>query len=344
MTTTDSMATDLTVTGPVLNFAQATNQALDVALGLDETVFCLGEDISDPTGGGVFKCTAGLSTKYGDARVRHTPISEQAIMGAAVGSAIAGRRPVAEIMLMNFLSVCMDQLVNHAAKLRFMSGGQTHVPLTVRTATGAGAQFGAQHSDMLEAWLAHTAGLKVVIASTPADAKGLLLSAIFDDDPVVVIESTLLYFSGATGPVPEGDYRVPLGSARVARPGDEVTVVTYGRQVADALAVAEALAAEGISVEVIDLRSIVPLDEATVFASVARTRRAVVFHEAVRSFGVGAEVAARIHHECWGDLDAPVERLGGRSAPIPFNARLEAAYLPGQADLDGAIRRVLGKT
>ena len=330
-------------TDPVITFVEATNQALDVALATDPEVFLLGEDIADPQGGGVFKCTAGLSTKYGEHRVRTTPISEQAIMGAAVGAAVAGMRPVAEIMLMNFLSVAMDQLANHAAKLRFMSGGQTNVPLTVRTATGAGAQFGAQHSEMLEAWLAHTAGLKVAVPSTPADAKGLLLSAIFDDDPCVIVEHTLLYFGGATGPVPSGDHRVPFGQANVLRRGRDVSIVGYGKPILDALGVAERLAGEGIDAEVVDLRSISPLDEEAILSSVARTTRAVVVHEAVKRHGIGAEIAARIGEELHGELQAPVQRVGARYAPVPFAKSLEDAYAPSGADIEAAVHRALGR-
>ena len=324
-----------------LTFVEATRQALDEALAKDPTVLVLGEDIADETGGGVFKCTAGLSTKYGD-RVRTTPISEQAIMGAAVGAAVAGMRPVAEIMLMNFMTVAMDQFFNHAAKLRFMSGGQTPVPLTVRTATGAGAGFGAQHSDMLEAWIAHTPGAKVVVPAFPADAKALLTACIFDDDPCVFVENTLLYFGGASGPAPPEGYAVRIGSANVLREGGDVTVVGYGRPLYDVLAVAEKLDQEGIGVEVVDLRTIAPFDEATVLASVGKTKRAVVVHEAVKRFGVGAEVASRIHEELFSDLRGPVQRVGGKHAPVPFASNLEQAYLPQQADIEAAIRATLG--
>jgi acetoin:2,6-dichlorophenolindophenol oxidoreductase subunit beta len=318
---------------------QGLNQALDVALALDERVFLLGEDISEPSGG-VFGVTRGLSAKYGTDRVRATPISEQAIMGAAVGAAIAGFRPVPEIMLMNFLSVALDQLVNHAAKLRYMSGGQTTVPLTVRTATGAGNQFGAQHSDMLESWLVHTPGLKVVVPSNPADAKGLLLASIFDDDPVVFVEQQPAYFT-VKGPIPAGDYRVPLGTARVARAGSDVTVVSYGRQVNIAVNVADALARDGIDCEVIDLRTLAPLDTTTVLESVARTKRAVIVHEAVRRAGVGAELAATIAEELFGDLLAPVRRVAGADTPVPYAASLERAFLPQPEDIEHAVRSTL---
>ena len=332
-----SAATD----APSMTFVEATRAALDDALAADPTVFLLGEDIADPQGGGVFKVTAGLSTTYGPSRVRTTPISEQAIVGSAIGAAIAGMRPVAEIMLMNFLSVCMDQLVNHAAKIRFMSGGQTGVPLTIRTTTGAGAGFGAQHSDMLEGWLAHTPGLKVVVPSSPADAYGLLSSCIFDDDPCVFVENTLLYFSGASGPAPERGRRIPLGTAKVLREGSDVTVIGYGKPILDVISTADAFAKEGVSVEIVDLRTVSPWDEATVLASVAKTRRAVVVHEAVRRFGVGAEVSSRIHEELFGDLAAPVARLGAKFSPVPFSMPLEYAYLSSTDELESAIRSTL---
>ena len=331
-----------TVEAPGMTFVEATRAALEDAMVEDSSVFLLGEDIADPQGGGVFKVTKGLSTGYGTDRVRSTPISEQAILGAAVGAALGGMRPVAEIMLMNFLSVCMDQLVNHAAKLRYMSGGRTAVPLTIRTATGAGGGFGAQHSDMLEAWLAHTPGLKVVVPSSPVDAYGLLGSCIFDDDPCVFVENTVLYFSGMSGAAPERGQRIPLGKAAVAREGSDVTIVGYGRQLLDALGVAEKLSEEQVSVEVVDLRSIAPLDEATVLASAAKTKRVVIAHEAVSRFGVGAELSSRIHEELFTELACPVQRVGAPFCPVPFSNPLEAAYVPGAATIEAAVRMVLG--
>jgi pyruvate/2-oxoglutarate/acetoin dehydrogenase E1 component len=325
-----------------MTFTEATRAALNDALAADETVFLLGEDIADAQGGGPYKATFGLSGTHGTDRVRSTPISEQAIMGAAIGAALVGMRPVAEIMMMNFISVCMDQLVNHAAKLHYMSGGQSSVPITVRTATGAGGGFGAQHSDMVEAWLVHTPGLKVAVPSTPADAYGLLTSCIFDDDPCVFIENTLLYYMGFSGEVPERGKGIPLGKARVVCEGTDVTVISYGRSVLEAEHVANKLAAEGISVELIDLRTIAPLDEATVLESVARTRRAVVVHEAVKRFGVGAEIAARIHEELSGELLAPVRRVGSSFSPVPFSTMLEVTYLHGGADaIEDAVRAVV---
>ncbi|HEX7650574.1 MAG TPA: alpha-ketoacid dehydrogenase subunit beta [Noviherbaspirillum sp.] len=322
-----------------MTMVQAINMAMDDAMTLDPSVLVLGEDIADPQGGGVFKCTQGLSTKHGTERVRSTPIAEQAIVGAAVGAALAGMRPVAEIMLMNFMTVAMDQIVNHAAKLRFMTGGQTNVPLTIRTATGAGFGTGGQHGDYLEAWFAHTAGLKVVAPSTPADAYGLLLSCIFDDDPCIFIENMPSYF--VPGPAPVKGERIPIGKAKVVREGSHVTVISYSRTVHDALAVAEKLAKDDISVEVVDLRTIAPLDFETVCNSVAKTRRAVVVHEAQADFGVGAEVAARLHRELFGQLKAPVARLGAARSPVPFSKPLEMAYVPTQQRIADAIREVL---
>ena len=322
-----------------ISFAQGLQMALDEAMGADENVIALGEDVGDEQGGGVFKITKGLSTKYGKHRVRATPISEQAIIGAAVGAAIVGLRPVAEIMLMNFVTVAMDQIVNHAAKLRFMSGGQTHVPLVIRTTTGVGVGFGGQHSDMLEAWFAHVPGLKVVMASNPADAYGLLLSAIEDDDPVILIENILSY--GIQGPAPAPGYRVPLGKAAVARDGSDVSIIAYGKAVLDGLAVADVFAKEGVSVEVIDLRTIAPFDEAAVLASVAKTGRCVIVHEAVKAYGTGAEMSSRIHEALFGQLHAPVQRVGGTYSPVPFSSALEKAWIHNQDQVAAAVRTTL---
>ena len=322
-----------------MSFTDAYRMALDEALESDPKVLLLGEDIGDKEGGGVFKVTKGLSTKYGAHRVRTTPISEQAILGAAVGAALAGMRPVAEIMLMNFITVAMDQIVNHAATLRFMSGGQTGVPITIRTRTGAGAGTAGQHSDMLEAWFAHVAGMKVVVPSTPADAKGLLSACIFDDDPCLFIEDGLT--RAMTGPAPPPGHRLPLGKAHVARSGSDVSVIGYGRPLRDTLVIAERLAQEGIQVEVVDLRTVSPLDTDGVLKSVAKTRRAVVVHEAPRSFGVGAEVAARIQEHLYGQLAAPVLRVASRDVTVPFAKVLETEYLYKPTEIEAAIRRTL---
>ena len=320
---------------PVRSVRQALNQALREAMTIDDRVVLLGEDIADPSGG-VFGVTKGLSTEFGADRVRDTPISEQAIVGAAIGSALGGLRPVAEIMFMDFLGICLDQLANHAAKLRYMSGGRTPVPMVLRVAVGGGLQVGAQHSQMLEAWLTHVPGLKVVVPSTPSDARALLHSAIADDDPVVMIEQVLLL--GRKGPL--DDTPVALGEAVVRRPGTDVTVVTYGRQVHDAMAVADALAGT-VDVEVLDLRSLAPLDEDRLMESVDRTRRAVVVHEAVVTGGFGAELAARLSERLFGRLSAPVMRVGAVEAPVPYARSLERLALPGPGAIEEAVRAVM---
>ncbi len=324
----------------VRSMREALNEALDRALAADPAVLLLGEDLADPAGG-ISQITKGLSTRHGTDRVRDTPISEAAIVGAALGAATAGMRPVAELMIMDFISIAMDQLVNHAAKARFMSGGLLSVPLTLRTAVFGGIGSGATHSQTLEAWLAHIPGLKVVVPATPADAQGLLTTCIFDDDPCVFIENVALY--GTKGPVPEGDHRVPLGVADVKRTGSDVTIVTYGRTVRDALAAAEQLAAEQIDVEVVDLRSLVPFDADAVLSSVSRTRRAVVAHHATQFGGFGAEVAAVINEELFGELEAPVRRVGARFAPIGSAAALEGFVLPSADRLAAAVRGVVGR-
>jgi pyruvate dehydrogenase E1 component beta subunit len=322
-----------------MSMVAAINRALDEAMAADEGVIILGEDVAAKQGGGVFKITSGLTEKYGEHRVRATPISEQAIMGACVGAALAGMRPIAEIMLMNFLTVSMDQLVNHAAKLRFMSGGQTNVPLVVRTTTGVGVGFGGQHSDMLEAWFAHVPGLKVVTPSNPLDALGLMRSAIDCNDPVIFIENILCY--GMTADAPEGEYKVPLGKAAVAREGSDISIITYGRTVLDALEVAGRLSEEGISAEVVDLRTIAPYDEQTVLSSAKKTGRAVVLHEAVRAYGTGAEIAANINEKLFGQLKAPVQRLGGAFSAVPMASSLEQAWVPGKESIKTAVHAAM---
>jgi pyruvate dehydrogenase E1 component beta subunit len=299
-------------------------------------VILLGEDVSAKQGGGVFKVSAGLTEKYGEHRIRATPISEQAIMGACVGAALAGFRPIAEIMLMNFVTVCMDQIVNHAAKLRFMSGGQTNVPLVIRTTTGVGVGFGGQHSDMLEAWFAHVPGLKIVTPSNAADAQGLMRAAIACNDPVIFIENILCYGLQADDPGP--NHIVPLGKAAVALEGIDVSIITYGRTVLDALEVAGQLKDEGISAEVIDLRTIAPFDEAAVLASVKKTGRAIVLHEAVKAYGTGAEISARINEKLFGQLKAPVQRIGGAFSAVPMANALEQAWIPTKDEIKEAAR------
>ncbi len=317
--------------GESITFRQAINQALDQAMAADERVFVMGEDVADSAGGGVFHITEGLSTKYGEDRVRNTPIAEEAIIGAAVGSAIAGMRPVPEIMFFDFIGVCFDQLANHAAKLRYMSGGRTPVPMTMRINMVGGTPIGAQHSQSLEAILMHTPGLKLVYPSTPYDAKGLLLACIADEDPCVFVECTSLMMR--RGPVPSDPYTIPLGVADVKQAGDDVTIVTYGRMVADALKAAKELSGQGVSAEVIDLRSLSPLDMDTVLTSVARTRRAVVVHEAVRTCGAGAEIATRIHEELHGQLHGPVLRLTAPDSSVPAAPGLVGVFYPSAKDI-----------
>jgi acetoin:2,6-dichlorophenolindophenol oxidoreductase subunit beta len=310
----------------------AINRALGDMLETDDRVVVLGEDVEDP-GGGVFGVTRGLSSRF-PGRVCDTPISEQAILGAAIGAALAGLRPIAEVMFMDFLAVCLDQLVNHAAKLRYMSGGKTPVPLVVRTAVGGGLGVGAQHSQMLEAWLVHTPGINVVVPSDATDAYGLLRSCSDSEDPCVFVEQVPNY---AHKSVLE-DKRVPLGSAVVRRHGTDVSIVTYGRQVHDALRVAEELAGDGIDVEVVDLRSLCPLDIETVVSSARRTRRVVVHHEAVVTAGFGAELAARLNEECFSELYGPVIRVGAEPVPLPYAKNLERLALPGPDRLARAVR------
>jgi pyruvate dehydrogenase E1 component beta subunit len=281
-----------------------------------------------------------LSTKYGTNRVRSTPISEQAIIGAAIGAAMAGYRPIAEIMLMNFTAVAMDMIFNHAAKLRYMSGGQTNVPMVIRTATGTGLGNGGQHSDYLEAWFAHSPGIKVVAPSNPADAYGLMLAAIDDDDPVLFIENIPILFP--PGPMPETGTKVPIGKANICREGSDVTIIAHSRMVMEALAAAEALAGEGVSVEVIDLRTIAPWDREAVMASASKTGRAIVVHEAVKAFGIGAEIAAEISEQLFGQLKAPVRRLGAPYTPVPFSQPLEAAYAPNREKIVTTVKDLMG--
>jgi pyruvate dehydrogenase E1 component beta subunit len=321
-----------------MTLLQAINTTLDYALANDPAVFIIGEDIVDPKGGG-FGQTKGLSTKYGTKRIREAPISEQAIVGASIGAAMIGAKPIVEIMVADFHAVCFDQVVNHAAKMRYMSGGRTTVPIVIRGLTGGGLNFGAQHSQSVEAWMANVPGLKVAIASNPADMKGILLEAIDDPDPVIVFEPLALY--NTSGAVPDGPYKVHLGTAAVAREGNDVTVVSYGAQVPVALGAAERLAAEeGTEVEVIDLRWLVPWDRETVLTSVRKTRRCVILHQAVRRSGFGAEIAATVAEECFWQLDGPVVRIAGKNTPIPTSPALEDAAVPQLPEIISTLRRV----
>ena len=314
-------------------FIEILRRALDEELARDPSVHLLGEDVA---AGGAFGVTSGLAGKYGAQRVRNTPISEAAITGVAAGAALCGLRPVLEIMFIDFATLALDCLVNQCAKYRYMSGGQLAVPMVVRTQAGAAGGAAAQHSQSLEAWFTHVPGLVVVAPSSPVEAYGLLKSAIRLGDPVLFIEHKRLYTLReervASAELPQ------IGQARVARAGTDVTLITYSAMVHDALEAANELARGGISVEVIDLRTLLPLDMATIAASVAKTHRVVVAHEAVRNGGVGAEVAARIGTELFDELDAPVIRLGCPFSPIPFAPELEKALLPGTADIVQAVR------
>lgn len=321
-----------------INMIQALNWALDDAMAADRNVILFGEELADPEGGGIVKITKGLSTKYGD-HVRSTPISEMGFTGAAVGAAVAGMKPVIEIMLMNFVGVCMDMITNHAAKLRFMSGGQTQVPMVIRTMTGSGFQNGGQHSDFLEAWFCHTPGIKVVAPSNPIDAYGLLRASIDDPDPVIFIEHLGSYW--AQGAAPERGSSIPLGKARIHKEGKDVTVIGYSRSMMDIPPVAAKLEQDGISCEIIDLRTVSPLDMDTVLTSVRKTGRAVIVHEACRSFGVGAELSSRIHEALFRELKAPVERVASEDSPVPYCPQLEQAFLYTHAELEAAIRKTL---
>lgn len=322
---------------PKVSIIAAISKAYQDIFADDPKVITLGEDLADPEGGGIAKITKGLSTTFGDDRVRSTPISEQAIMGAAIGASLAGYKPIAEIMLMNFTTVAMDMIVNHAAKLRFMSGGQTSVPIVIRTMTGLGFGSGGQHCDYLEAWFAHTAGIKVVAASTPEDAYGLLRSAVEDPDPVIFIENLPTYHAPMAFEFPDSSHRVPLGKAAVQREGSDVTVIAYARMAVEARAAAAQAAEQGVSVEVIDLRTIAPWDRETVLASARKTGRVLIAHEAVKEHGVGAEIAAVINEELFGQLKKPVKRLGGAFSAVPYSKPLESAYAPDAARILAAI-------
>jgi pyruvate/2-oxoglutarate/acetoin dehydrogenase E1 component/TPP-dependent pyruvate/acetoin dehydrogenase alpha subunit len=327
------------VEGPtkMMSMADAIGNAQDVAMAANPEVFLLGEDVGEPQGG-AFGTNKGLQTKYGVNRVRNTPISETAIIGAAIGSSIAGMNPIAEIMFVDFLGVCLDQIANHAAKQRYMSGSATHAPMTIRMQLGGGmGGFGAQHSQSLEAWLTHAPGIKVLYPSNPIDAKGMLLSAINDPDPVVVLESIMLLFT-QKAEVPTGDYRIPLGVAKVCREGSDVTLISYGWELHNCLAAAEKLAKEGIGAEVIDLRSLVPIDFYRILESVKKTGRAVVVHAAVEFCGLGAEICSTINEELWGQLKAPAVRLGAAYAPMAYSSAIEFSQVPDAGAIAARVR------
>lgn len=320
-----------------IRFGQAIGKALGDAMRADERVLLFGEDIGEA--GGPFGVTRGLLKEFGGARVRDFPISEAALVGTALGAALSGYKPVAEIMFMDFCTLAMDALVNQAAKTHFMFGGQNQVPLVVRTPHGGGLNAGPQHSQCLEAWFAHVPGLIVVCPSTPADAYGLLRTAIDTPNPVIFVENKTLY--AKKGEIAENPEPIPLGQARLVRAGTDVTVVTYGAAVFQAEIAAAEAAAEGVELEVIDLRSLQPWDETSVLNSLTKTHRLVVFHEAVEAFGVGAEIAARMADVGFDELDAPIVRVGAPFMPIPYSPALEKDYLPNAEQLLQAVRRVL---
>ena len=320
---------------PVFRTMDAIRSALEIELTEDDRVFLAGVDVG--AGGNVFGLTRGLAEAF-VGRVRDTPISETAVVGLGVGAAMAGMRPVVELMYLDFIGVCFDQLLNQAAKLPFMTGGGAEMALTVRTQFGAGRSSGSQHSQSLEALLAHIPGLTVVMPSTPADTYGLLRASIQDPNPVVFIENRLLY--GMKGPQPPSDYILPIGRAAVVRAGSDLTVVSVSRMVHEALAAAASVEAEGISVEVIDLRTVAPLDMATILESVHKTSRLLIAHEAVVPFGIGAEIAATVARDAFWDLDAPIERVGAAATPSPYAPDLERAWLPDREDIAAAIRRL----
>jgi pyruvate/2-oxoglutarate/acetoin dehydrogenase E1 component len=324
---------------PELTYREAVRDALGRALREDDTVFIMGEDIAEM--GGSMAVTQGLLDEFGPTRVRNTPISEMAIVGSGIGAAIQGMRPIVEIMYEDFLTISMEQLVNQAAKHRTMSGGQVKVPLTIRTQGGAGWSPGAQHAQQLEAWFVHVPGLKVVFASTPEDVRGLLWSAIYDDNPVVFFEHRTLY--PIKGEVPDELEPIPLGKARIHREGTDVTVVATGRLVHESLKAAEEAEKDGISVEVVDPRTLLPLDEEAIVGSVRKTTRCVTAHEAVTRGGFGAELTAVIQQGAFDWLDAPIERVGAKFAPLAFAPAMELYVVPHAADVLEAIRRTVAR-
>jgi len=324
---------------PEVTYREAVRDALTRALREDDGVFLMGEDIAEM--GGSMAVTQGLLEEFGPQRIRNTPISEMAIVGSGIGAAMQGMRPVVEIMYEDFLTLSMEQLVNQAAKHRTMSGGQLKVPLTIRTQGGAGWSPGAQHAQQLEAWFVHVPGLKVVFPSTPEDVRGLLWSSIHDDNPVVFFEHRTLY--PLKGEVPDELEPIPLGKARVHREGTDVTVVATGRLVHEALRAAEEADKDGISVEVVDPRTLLPLDEEAIVESVKKTTRCVTAHEAVTRGGFGSELAAVIQHGAFDWLDAPIERVGARFAPLPFAPVMEQWVVPHAADVLDAIRRTVAR-
>lgn len=323
-----------------MRYREALNQALREEMRRDERVFVIGEDVAFY--GGSFRVTEGLLSEFGEKRVIDTPISEAAIVGCGTGAAMGGLRPVVELMTINFILLAMDQIVNHAAKIRYMFGGKTKVPMVIRCPGGGGHQLGAQHSQSLEAYFVHCPGLRVVIPSTAADAKGLLKTAIRDDNPVLFIEHEGLY--GTKGEVPdEPDYLIPLGQARVTREGKDVTIISYSRMALVSLEAANGLATKGIDAEVIDVRTLNPLDIETLVNSVKKTSRAVIIYEAWKTGGAGAEIAAELHEKAFDFLDSPILRVAAKDVPSPYNRHLEAASLPQKEDIIEGVEKILSK-
>ena len=322
-----------------VTFVEALRATLQAEMRRDGSLMLIGEDIGKY--GGIFGVTKGLLQEFGPLRVRNTPISESAIIGAALGAAMTGIRTVAELMYVDFTTCAMDQIVNQVAKMHYMSGGKLRIPLVIRTHGGGGRGNAAQHSQNLEAWFLHVPGLKIVMPSTPADAKGLLATAIRDDNPVLFIEHKLLY--STKGQVPEGEHLIPLGQADVKRVGTDVTIVTISQMVLKALRAAERLAADGIEAEVIDLRTLTPLDLETVLRSVRKTNRVVIAHEACRRGGFGGELAAQIQEEAFDSLDAPVLRVGALDVPIPYSKPMEEYVIPDEARIVGAVKHLLAR-
>ncbi len=317
-----------------ITYAQAFNEAVRQIMTIDDTVFCAGEDIG--AFGGVFHTFQGLQAEFGEMRCVDTPISEQAIVGLGIGAAACGLRPIVDLMFMDFIACAMDQIVNQAAKMKYMFGGKAVLPLTITTSGGGGLSAAAQHSQSLEAWLCHIPGLKVVYPSNAYDMKGLMAASIREDNPTLMVKNKKLF--GAKSHVPEELYELPLGVANVVRPGTDVTVVAYGRMVAETVKAADQLDAQGISVEVIDPRTLQPLDIDTIVASVRKTNRVAVVHEAVRFGGIGAEIAAQIQEAAFDYLDAPVGRVGAPFSPVPFSPVLEAEYFPSVATIVAEIQ------
>lgn len=318
-----------------LTYSKSIREAMSQKMREDEKVFLMGEDVG--LYGGSFGVSVGMFDEFGAERIKDTPISEAAIAGAAVGAAVTGMRPIAEIMFSDFLTIAADQIVNQAAKMRYMFGGKAKVPMVVRAAAGSGSGAAAQHSQSIEAWFCHIPGLKVVVPSTPYDAKGLLISAIEDDNPVLFFEQRKLYQS--KGMVPEEMYRIPIGRADIKRPGKTVTIITYGRMVQMCMDVAERLAKEGIDTEIIDLRTLSPLDKDTIIQSVKKTGRVVIVHEANLTGGIGGEISAIIcGSEAFYYLDAPIKRVCGADVPIPYNRELEKNAVPTAAGIEAAVR------